>query len=178
MYLIAGLGNPGPEYENTRHNLGFKTIEALLPKLSLTELKFKKKCDALIAEGNYKGHKIILAEPQTFMNHSGRAVQALLSWYKISPTHLIVIYDDLDLPAGVIRVRDGGSSGGHKGVESIILSIGRSDFKRVRIGIGRDELIVDAADYVLQKIPPGQKETLSNAVALAAEAVLEILPNG
>ncbi|MBI5700809.1 aminoacyl-tRNA hydrolase [Candidatus Saganbacteria bacterium] len=178
MYLIAGLGNPGPKYINTRHNIGFIALEALSKDLGYKELKFKHKCDSFILEANYSGKKLILAEPQTFMNNSGIAVSKLLNFYKIEKAHLIVIYDDLDLEVGTLRIKESGSSGGHKGVDSIIQNIGTSEFSRIRIGIGRDSHFADMADYVLSRIPNEQSEILSNAAITASDAVQEIISNG
>ncbi len=169
MYLIVGLGNPGPEYENTRHNLGFRVVSELASRLGLPA--FKDKHHSFLAEGKISDHKVILAQPQTFMNNSGPAVAGLLAWYKIEPAKLIVIYDDVDLEIGVIRSREKGGAGGHHGLESVIGSIGTSEFARVRVGIGRESLTGDVSDYVLQKIPPAQRETLEAAIMSAADAV-------
>lgn len=172
MYLIIGLGNPGKEYEETRHNLGFKVVEELAARLNVSD--FKHKFKSYVAETTFKQRKIILAEPQTFMNNSGEALSELTAWYKFPPKNFILIYDDVDLPVGEIRVRDKGSSGGHRGVESILQHVKSSEFTRIRIGIGKDELI-DTADYVLQKIPPTERETLAQAVNSAAQQVLNLI---
>lgn len=172
MYLIAGLGNPGHEYENTRHNMGFKVVEALAFHLEIDYLKRKKKCESLIAESIYNGTKVILAEPQTFMNNSGIAISSLLKWYKIDPTHLILIYDDLDLEIGQIRIRSEGGAGGHHGVESTIQHVGRKDFIRVRVGIGRPEF-GDTTSFVLGTSKPDPVVFIT-----ASEAVLEIVSGG
>ena len=169
MYLIAGLGNPGPEYENTRHNLGFRVVSELASRLGLPA--FKDKHHSFLAEGRIGDHKVILAQPQTFMNNSGPAVAGLLAWYKIEPAKLIIVYDDVDLEVGMVRAREKGGAGGHHGVESIIESIGSSEFARVRVGVGRENLTGDVSDYVLQNIPPAQREALEAAVVAAAEAV-------
>jgi len=175
MYLIAGLGNPGPEYEITLHNMGFHVIEALAQKLNVDAMKRKKKCDAHLAETTFNGSKLILAQPQTFMNNSGVALQELLQWYKINPSHLILIYDDVDLEAGQIRIRQEGSAGGHHGVESVIQRIGTANFPRVRVGIGRPKS-EDVTNYVLSKIP--KEEKFTEAINSAADAVLDIISNG
>ncbi len=176
MYLIVGLGNPGEEYEKTRHNLGFRVINELASRCGLKS--FKSKHQSFIGEGTIAGHKIILAEPQTFMNNSGPAVKGLLSWYKIDPKKLILIYDDVDLEVGQIRLREQGSAGGHHGVESVIASVGATEFARVRVGIGRDSLSGDVANYVLQNIPPAQREIIDSAINTAAEAVEAIIAGG
>lgn len=176
MYLIVGLGNPGKEYENTRHNMGFMAIDAMAKDLKISS--FKSKCQAFIAESKIDDHKVILAQPQTFMNNSGKAVQELLSWYKIDPSKLIVIYDDVDLEVGQIRLREKGGAGGHHGIESIIQYLGTTEFIRVRIGIGREGLTGDVADYVLLTVPLAQREPLDATVIKAADAVLSIISSG
>jgi PTH1 family peptidyl-tRNA hydrolase len=176
MHLIVGLGNPGPEYENTRHNLGFKVIEELARRLGIPSLK--SKCHSFIAETKIGDHKAIIAQPQTFMNDSGPAVRGLLDWFKIKTDNLVLIYDDVDLEVGQLRVREKGNAGGHHGVESVIASVGTTHFSRVRIGIGRESLTADVTDYVLQNIPSEQREMLSEAIVSAADAVEHILSNG
>ena len=176
MYLVVGLGNPGPEYENTRHNLGFRVIEALARRLGLGSLK--SKFQSFIGEGKIKEHRVILAEPQTFMNSSGPAVRGILEWFKIDPSNLILIYDDIDLEVGQIRIREKGGAAGHHGMESVIESVGTLSFPRVRIGIGRENLTEDVTEYVLQNIPPSQGDTLEAAVGSAAEAVECIISEG
>lgn len=176
MHLIVGLGNPGPEYADTRHNLGFVVIEELARRLGMTALKTK--CHSFIGEGRIADKKIILAQPQTFMNNSGPAVRGLLDWFKLKPQNLTLIYDDVDLEIGQLRLREKGAAGGHHGVESVIASVGTSNFARVRIGIGREDLTGDVTDYVLQKIPPHQQEILAESVLSAAEAVLSIITDG
>jgi len=172
MYIIVGLGNPGAEYQNTRHNLGFKVVEELARRLKLNELKMKNKLQAFIGEGEYEGHKIILAQPATFMNNSGIAVSAILNWYKVPPEKLIVIYDDVDLEVGQIRLRSEGGAGGHHGVESIIEHISTTEFNRVRIGIGRQGFSGDVAGHVLGNITPSERELLDPAIIKAADAAL------
>jgi PTH1 family peptidyl-tRNA hydrolase len=176
LYLIVGLGNPGQEYENTRHNLGFRVINEIASRLGLKSLKAKHQ--SFLGEGTIAGHKVLLAEPQTFMNNSGPAVKGLLSWYKIELKKLIVVYDDVDLEVGQIRVRERGSAGGHHGIESVIASLGTAEFARVRIGIGRESLTGDVSDYVLQNIPPAQREPLETAIVTAAEAAESIVADG
>ncbi len=178
MYIVVGLGNPGKDYEDTRHNLGFKTIEELARQFGLFELKAKSKLQSYVGESVFQEHKIILAQPQTFMNHSGLAVSALINWYKASPEHLIVVFDDVDLEPGQIRIRPKGISGGHHGVDSIIEQINTTEFNRVRIGIGREDLSSDVTEYVLKKIPPNEREILNAAIPKAAEAVKTIISCG
>ena len=177
MYLIIGLGNPGREYEHTRHNLGFKAIEEIAQKIGVFELREKSKVDAFIAEAEYGGHKLILAQPTTFMNNSGIAASALLNWYKVTPANLIVIYDDVDLETGQLRVRSQGNAGGHHGVESIIVHAGTTDFNRIRIGIGRPGF-GDVSAHVLGKITPPENDLLVPAIVKAAEAARSIVTDG
>jgi len=176
MFLVVGLGNPGEEYKQTRHNLGFLVVAELASRLNIRSLK--EKHGSLIGEGSLAGRKLILAQPQSFMNNSGPAVRGLLAWYKLDLKGLIVIYDDVDLEVGQIRIREKGSAGGHHGIESIIASVGTGEFVRVRIGIGRDNLTGDVSDYVLQKIPPTQRDTLYEAVITAADAAEAIVTSG
>lgn len=173
MYLILGLGNPGKEYENTRHNIGFRVIDAVADRLGVTSLKLMQKCQAFIGEAAYAGHKIILAQPVTFMNNSGGAAALLLKWFKIPLNHLIVVSDDVDLPVGEIRVRDKGSAGGHHGLESLIAHLHDTEFRRVRVGIGREGR--EVTEYVLSKIPPAEKEQLDASIEKAADAVFNLI---
>ena len=176
MYLAVGLGNPGKEYESTRHNSGFRVIDRISKDLQIPVLKGQ--CNALIGQGTIGGHKVILAKPQTFMNLSGGSVLELLNWYKIERSHLILIYDDLDLDVGQLRIRPKGNSGGHKGVESVISRVGSVEFARVRIGIGKPDQIIEGekgSDYVLSRIPKNEQEAIDKAILLAAEAVSLII---
>lgn len=173
MYLILGLGNPGKEYENTRHNIGFRVIDALADRLKITSLKLMHKCQAFVGEAEYAGHKVILAQPNTFMNNSGAAAAQLLHWHKIPIDHLIIIYDDVDLPVGSLRLREKGSAGGHHGIESIISHLHTTEFVRIRVGIGREG--AEVTEYVLSKIPPAERELLDGSIENAAEAALNHL---
>lgn len=175
MYLIIGLGNPGNKYENTRHNIGFKVVDEVATRLDI--LKLKSRCKSFLVETKINGHKVVLVKPQTFMNNSGEALSELLSWYKIDPNKIILIYDDVDLEIGQLRIRQKGNSGGHNGVESILKHAKSHEFARIRIGIGKDQNI-DTADYVLQKIPQEQSEALAEATTRAADAIEEILKSG
>lgn len=176
MYLIVGLGNPGKEYELTRHNLGFRVIDALAKELNVDVTR--SNCNALIGNGQVEVTKVILAKPQTFMNLSGDSVKELMNWYKIELDHLLLINDDLDLDPGKIRIKEKGNSAGHKGVESVINRIGTSNFVRIRIGIGRETLGGDNSKYVLEKPRPDQLEALDSSISAAADAVKSIIKNG
>jgi PTH1 family peptidyl-tRNA hydrolase len=178
LFLILGLGNPLPEYEKTRHNLGYMAVEELASRLENPYFKNHRKCHALISEVDYEGRHLILAENQTFMNESGRSAQELLHWYKVQSTNLVLIYDDMDLEPGKIRLRAKGNAGGHHGVESVIQHLKTNEFLRVRVGIGKPPLGVEGAEYVLHRVPSSDQEAISIAVAKAADAVLDIVLHG
>jgi PTH1 family peptidyl-tRNA hydrolase len=166
-YLIAGLGNPGPQHAANRHSVGFRCIERLA---ALHDLTFdRRQKQALVAAGTVCERRVILAKPQTFMNESGRAVVPLARLYKVQAERLLVVYDDLDLPQGTMRLRPEGGSGGHKGMRSIIEHLGAQGFPRLRIGIGRPPGRMDPAAYVLQDFSaeeiPLLEETLERAIA-------------
>jgi PTH1 family peptidyl-tRNA hydrolase len=165
--LIAGLGNPGQQYAANRHNVGFRCLEHLAARFDLAFDKRQKR--ARVALGAVHGWRVVLAKPRTFMNESGRAVAPLARFYKVQSERLLVVYDDLDLPLGTVRLRPEGGSGGHKGMRSIIEHLGSQDFSRLRIGIGRPPGRMDPAAYVLQDFSadeePLLEETLERAVA-------------
>ncbi len=169
MKLIVGLGNPGKQYEKTRHNVGFFVIDELCRKLNVP--LDKKKCKAIYGTCMYKGEKIILAKPQTYMNLSGDSVQSLMHFYQIPAEDLIVIHDDLDLPVGKLRLRMKGSSGGQKGMGSIITNLHTSDLNRIRIGIGNNKLM-DTKDYVLSRFHGEEIPVIEEAARKAADAVI------
>lgn len=177
MKLVVGLGNPGAKYALTRHNAGFMAVDRLAERLSTpVERTFLR---SLVGQGVWAGEKIILAKPQTYMNLSGQAVVALLNWYKLAPADLIVIYDDLDLPPGRLRIRDRGSAGGHRGLASIINLLGTGDFIRVRIGIGRPPVPgPGVADWVLARPAPEDMETISRVLETVPGVVEEIVRAG
>lgn len=167
MKLIVGLGNPGAEYAQTRHNIGFMVINELAAKLDVTTEKKQHK--ALISQVKMGTEKVILAKPQTFMNLSGQAVVALMNWYKLAPEDLLVIVDDMDLPPGTLRVRKNGSAGGQKGLQNIIDLLGTQDFARMRVGIGRSAY--GAVGHVLGKISEEESKAIGPAIETAVEAV-------
>lgn len=170
MKLIVGLGNPGREYAATRHNVGFMVIDRLALELGVAVEK--KMFKALVGQGQIDGEKVVLVKPQTYMNLSGEAVGALLNWYKLTAADLIVIFDDLDLPPGKLRIRSEGGAGGHKGMQSIIQVLGAENFHRVRVGIGRPaDPDFETADYVLSRFGADVSKELGEALDLAAEAV-------
>lgn len=171
MYLIVGLGNPGEKYATTFHNVGFMALEILAQKLNL---RFKtKQCRAETAECFRKGEKVILARPQTFMNLSGESVRELMGKFRVPPENLLVVYDDLDLNPGALRLRPNGSSGTHNGMRSIVACLGTSEFKRIRVGIGRPPVPeFPIADYVLSEVPKKDRELIFQTLTDAADAAL------
>jgi PTH1 family peptidyl-tRNA hydrolase len=176
LKVIVGLGNPGLRYAKTRHNLGFWVVDLLSQSwgISLTKHKFS----AVIGEGRFGTEPVLLVKPQTFMNRSGEAVADLVGFYKLDLCDLFVVYDDLDLAPGLLRVRAAGSSGGHRGVASIIEHLQSSSFPRLRIGIGQPPEHLDAADYVLQVPEEAETKILAEACQRAAEAVEVWLKEG
>lgn len=177
MKLIVGLGNPGEKYAATRHNAGFMVVDRLAAGAGVAVEK--KMFKSLVGYGQINGENVVLAKPHTFMNLSGEAVAALMNWFKLGTADLVIIYDDLDLPLGKVRIRPGGGSGGHKGMQSIIQVLGTKGFPRVRIGIGKPlEPCFEAADYVLSNFGPGEIKEVEEALNLAAEAVRCIVMDG
>lgn len=173
MYIIVGLGNPGDRYAPTRHNVGFVTIDFLADRHSAKVTKLKHK--ALIGECEIAGEKVLLVKPQTFMNLSGESVLELVEWYKIKMNQLIVIYDDIDLPVGKLRIRPSGSSGSHNGMKSIIHLLKNQDFTRIRVGIGKQPEFMDLGDYVLSRFKPEEIEPMEESVRRASFAIEEII---
>ncbi len=169
-FLIVGLGNPGREYRENRHNIGFRLIDHLAVRLNLGLTRYH--CQALTGDVRRGGVKILLAKPQTFMNRSGLAVACLVRFYKLPLSHVLVVHDDMDLPFGTLRLRPGGGSGGQKGVQDIIQKLGSRDFPRLRLGIGRPPGRMDPAAYVLQDFPAADLLTLNELLDRAADAAL------
>lgn len=170
MYIIVGLGNPGRDYENTRHNIGFDVIDRLADQENIGVLEKKHK--AIIGKGVIAGEKCILAKPQTFMNLSGESVRALLDYYKADgTTDLIVISDDVSLDVGQIRIRKKGSAGGHNGLKNIIANLGHDTFMRVKMGVGEKPRGWDLVDYVLGHFPPQERKVMDEATERAADAI-------
>jgi PTH1 family peptidyl-tRNA hydrolase len=175
-FLIAGLGNPGREFEHNRHNVGFMLLNRLAEKLGESFNQVKSK--ALIATTKHKDARVILVKPQTFMNESGRAVGSLVHFYKVPLENFLVAYDDVDLPLGTLRIRPAGGSAGQKGMQSIIDHLGTDDFPRLRIGTGRPPGRKEAADYVLQDFPKDVTDLLDHTLDRAVEAVLTFIEQG
>lgn len=175
-YMVVGLGNPGKEYQKNRHNVGFMAIEEIAKELGFENRKVKSK--SVIMEGKRNNQKIILVKPQTFMNLSGNSVAPLLRFYKVPSENLIVIHDDLDLPALSIRLRPGGGAGGQKGIASIIQNLGTQQFNRVRVGIGRPPGRMDAATYVLKNFSKQEEAELPFLLSKVKDAVIDIMDIG
>jgi PTH1 family peptidyl-tRNA hydrolase len=168
-YLVVGLGNPGREYRDTRHNVGFQVIDQLCKVMGASISKVQAK--ALVGIGTLEGRKVILAKPQTFMNLSGQAVGGLMHFYKVPLEQIIVAHDDLDLPLGTLRLRPDGGSAGQKGIASTIQQLGTQNFARLRVGIGRPPGQMDASAYVLKKFTAAEQEMLALVLDRAAAAV-------
>jgi PTH1 family peptidyl-tRNA hydrolase len=175
-YLLIGLGNPGREYRDTRHNIGFMLIDRLAVRLDARGMKVQSK--AIVTSAAYQDRKLILAKPQTYMNLSGHSAQGLLNFYKIPVENMIVAHDDLDLPYGTIRIRPKGGPGGQKGMASTIEQLGTNGFPRLRMGIGRPPGRMDPAAYVLQDFSKDEMRALSEIIDRAADAALEFVMNG
>ena len=170
MYLIVGLGNPTAKYAKTRHNAGFDVIDAIADKYGI-ELNLRKG-NAFCGTGYIEGQKVMLAKPQTFMNLSGDSVSALVNFYKLDPTQeLIVVFDDISLAPGNLRIRKKGSAGGHNGIKDIIAKTGTDQFERVKVGVGEKPAGWDLADHVLGRISPEDREKFEDAVKDAVDAV-------
>ncbi len=171
MKLVVGLGNPGREYEWTPHNVGFMAVEALAERLEC-RLKSSWRFEARVGTAVYKGQDLLLVEPQTYMNASGRAVGAILRYRKLTPADLMVVVDDADLPLGALRIRKQGSSGGHRGLVSIEAALGTAAYERVRIGIGRGQDRRALVDHVLSAFTAAERETMAAVTQQVADAVL------
>ncbi len=175
MYIIVGLGNPGKKYENTRHNIGFITVDYIADELGIKINKSKNK--ALVGEGSISGQKVLLVKPQTYMNLSGEAVREIVSYYKIDLSNLIVIYDDIDIEKGAVRIRAKGSAGTHNGMRSVIYQLQDDNFPRVRIGIGKSDDI-PLVNYVVGGFTKDEVNVMENAVVRAAKGTLSIIEDG
>lgn len=172
-FLLIGLGNPGREYKDTRHNFGFMLIDRIAVRLNARGMKVQSK--AIVTDATYEDHKLILAKPQTYMNLSGQSVQGLVHFYKIPLTNLMVLSDDLDIPFGTIRIRAAGGPGGQRGLSSVIESLGTKDFPRLRLGIGRPPGRMDPANFILQNFSRDEMKSISEILDAGADAVLEFV---
>ena len=176
MYLIVGLGNPENEYAHTRHNMGFDTINQIAKNnnIQITKNKFKGLCESTIIQNQ----KVILLKPQTYMNLSGESVKEVAEFYNLKPEEIIVIYDDIDIEKGHIKIRKKGGAGSHNGMKSVVEELQSTDFARIRVGIGQPEFKSDMINYVIGKVPQEEQKILQQGVEKAAKAVEEILKNG
>jgi PTH1 family peptidyl-tRNA hydrolase len=175
-YLLIGLGNPGREYRDSRHNVGFMLIDRIAVRLGARGMKVQSK--AIVTTVTHEDRKLILAKPQTYMNLSGQSVQGLIHFYKLPLANVLIAYDDLDIPFGTIRIRPAGGPGGQRGMASTIEHIGTDDFPRLRIGIGRPPGRMDPAAYILQDFTRAEMKILSEILDRAADAALEFVVNG
>lgn len=181
MKLIVGLGNPGQEYDHTRHNLGFVFVDKLRDELSFPEFKLEKKFAAEISEGAAHEKKLLLVKPQTFMNLSGEAIQKIMAFYKLSPADLLIIHDDIDIPVGKYKIATDSSSAGHNGVQNIIDQLGTQTFQRLRIGIGEtkeDDVPVcrlGVHDFVLGRITPDEQTRITAIEKAILEAIEQLI---
>lgn len=177
MYIIVGLGNPKKEYDNTRHNIGFMAIDALAEKMQVSVIENKHK--ALVAKGYLGGQKVLLAKPLTFMNLSGESVRQLIDYYKVDEeSELIVLYDDISLVPGKLRLRKKGSAGGHNGIKNIISHLGHDKFYRIKIGVGEKPKGWDLADYVLGHFAKEEETIMKDALKQVIEAVECLITDG
>jgi len=174
MKLIVGLGNPGREFENTRHNIGFIIIDEIAKKLGV--LNYQDKYKGLLAKTTYKGESVLLLKPQTYMNLSGDSIRKVVEFYKLDLEDIFVIFDDLDLPVGKLRLREKGSSGGHNGLKSIEANLKTNEYKRLKFGIDKDK-VIPTSDYVLGKFKKDNIELISQQVLKARDISLEFITN-
>ena len=175
-FLIAGLGNPGAQYRQTRHNVGFMMVDRLAARLGVTFSRLESK--ALVTKADYQGRRLVLVKPHTFMNLSGQPISSLARYYKVPHENLLVSYDEVDLPLGTLRLRPDGGSAGHKGMASIIERLGTQEFPRLRLGVGRPPGRMDAAAYVLQDFSASEKDLLNIALDTAVDAMLVFVTEG
>jgi PTH1 family peptidyl-tRNA hydrolase len=175
--LVAGLGNPGPRYVRTRHNVGYAVVDELARRWAVSVEKYERRYEALLGDAQLAGERVLLLKPQTYMNLSGRSLLGVTQFYKLAGPDLLVICDDLDLPVGRIRLRAAGSGGGQKGLENILLRLASNDIPRLRIGIGKVDKSV-TSDYVLSRFTPDEREVIEQVVATAADAVERWLSEG
>jgi PTH1 family peptidyl-tRNA hydrolase len=167
MLLLAGLGNPSPRYTGTRHNVGFETIDLLARHLGAP---FAEKFRGRYAVADVAGARAVLLKPMTYMNASGESVAQVARWFKLDPAQVVVIYDDMDLALGKLRIRARGSSGGHGGVKSVIQHLGTAEFPRIKLGIGRPPGSMDPVEYVLTRFSPDERQIIDETIARAADA--------
>lgn len=174
MKLIVGLGNPGKEYQKTRHNIGFMVVDEIAKSLGV--LSYQEKFQGLLAKTNYKGETVLLLKPQTYMNLSGDSLRKVVEFYKLDLEDILVIFDDLDLPVAKLRLREKGSSGGHNGLKSIEQNLKTNEYKRIKFGIDKSK-VIPTKDYVLGKFKKENQELINNQMLVARDAALEFITN-
>lgn len=176
MYLVVGLGNPEPEYSQTRHNMGFDVINKLSEKY---DIKVEKKgFDALYGSGIIENEKVILCKPQTYMNLSGNSIIQFINYYKVDISNVIIIYDDIDIEPGIVKIRKKGGAGSHNGMKSVVESLQTTDFPHIRIGTGKPLIKADLINYVIGKVSKEEYEVLTLGINTGVEAIEEIIKNG
>ena len=176
MYIIAGLGNPGKKYEDTRHNVGFSTIDVLADKLNIKVNKIKFK--GLVGEGRIGNEKVILLKPHTFMNNSGESIVEILNFYKLKPEDLMVVVDDIDIEFAQLKIKKNGSAGTHNGLKSIVNLTGSKHFARFKIGVGKKHPNEDLASFVLSNFPAKEKKHIEDAIDACADAIIDAVDSG
>lgn len=176
MYIIAGLGNPGKKYEDTRHNIGFNTIDRLADKLNIKVNKIKFK--GLVGEGRIAAEKVILLKPHTFMNNSGESIVEILNFYKLKPEDLIVVVDDIDIEFAQLKIKKNGSAGTHNGLKSIVNLTGSKDFARFKVGVGKKHPNEDLANFVLSTFSSKDKKHIEDAIDACADAIINAVESG
>lgn len=176
MYIIAGLGNPTKEYDKTRHNVGFSVIDVLADRYRIDVSERKHK--ALCGRGAIEGQKVVLMKPQTFMNLSGESIRAAVDFYKADPEEVIIIYDDISLEPGQLRIRLKGSAGGHNGIKNIIAHLGTQEFPRIKVGVGAKPPRMDLAAYVLSRFSQEEQKLMDDAFLAAADAAVMMMTDG
>jgi PTH1 family peptidyl-tRNA hydrolase len=175
-FIIAGLGNPGKEYKETRHNFGFMVLDQLAKELDVSFRRLQHQ--AMVTKAHYNGHLVILAKPRTFMNNSGQSISSLANFYKVPAENILIVFDDADLEFEFLRIRKTGGSSGQKGMESIIRSLGTQDIPRLRLGLGRPSGRLETADFVLLPFSNGEQEILPFILKRASEAILTFIDEG
>ncbi len=183
MWLVVGLGNPGPKYAGNRHNIGAMILDAMSLEMAGSFVRHKARAQVLdgrlgIGPGGAPGPRVILAKPETYMNVSGAPVAALSTFYSVPPEQILVVHDELDLPEHTLRLKQGGGAGGHNGLKSIAAALGTRDFARLRVGIGRPPGRMDPADYVLANFPPADREEVAVTIVESAQAIEDVVTKG
>ncbi len=176
MRIIIGLGNPGKDYEKTRHNAGFRVIDLLCEKYEIQTARMK--FHSMIGEGKIAGEKVLLVKPTTYMNNSGQAVREIVSYYQLEPKDIVVFSDDIDIPFGTLRIKRKGSAGGHNGLKSVIYHLQSDEFPRIKLGVGKKQEGEDLADFVLGRFSRNEQEVMDTLIEMAAESLEVLIKDG